>query len=109
MTLQPLPKKRHIGHSFHGDASSSGSVLDDDKSSMIPEEVDVKDLADSLRALNDDELRELYFIISQYDTRSIIETEAEIIFDIYALAPSLLIRLWEYTRDVKHRHKIERQ
>ncbi|KAG0165071.1 hypothetical protein DFQ30_009002 [Apophysomyces sp. BC1015] len=77
MTLQPLPKKRHIGHSFHGDASSSGSVLDDDKSSMIPEEVDVKDLADSLRALNDDELRELYFIISQYDTRSIIETEEQ--------------------------------
>ncbi|KAF7724963.1 hypothetical protein EC973_000544 [Apophysomyces ossiformis] len=75
--LQPTMRKHHRsdGSSSYPNKASHGGLMRHDKLNTIPEEVDIDDLVESLQALNDDELRELYFIIPQYDTRSIIETE----------------------------------
>ncbi|KAI8393357.1 yeats family-domain-containing protein [Radiomyces spectabilis] len=74
----------------------------------VPEDVDLSDLARCLQSLDDDELRELYHILSKYNTSDMlfVETEAEILFDLYSLGPVLLSRLWEFSKHVKRqRHE----
>ncbi|KAI9333642.1 yeats family-domain-containing protein [Pilaira anomala] len=64
----------------------------------VSEGIDIPKLATCLESLNDENLRKVYNLLLQYDTKhmNIIETKDQVIFDLYSLGNSLLRKLWEF-------------
>ncbi|KAI8082246.1 hypothetical protein BDF21DRAFT_493011 [Thamnidium elegans] len=82
---------------------STSQNISSGNNNVVPEKINISILAKRLESLNDENLRNVYNIMLQYDRRnmSIVETKDQVILDLHSLGIPLLKKLWELTTDLE--------